>query len=622
MMKLPTPVVTLYMVIGVVVSLRAQTLAPTVTGAVIGPTYYAAAYGVIADGVTDQCLGTNLTNLLAAVNATGGSIVFDAGTTVLSSCNFAGINSLGPNVFLVGRGAAQSNTKTTTGFVNPPTILKMTHGVDVAHIECLSYSGQCGAVNLTVQDDTTSLPFFLYTGGIPYIKNVTVWGSVNRTTPGQPVNDGVWLGYMTNYNCTLGAKAAETDGFCDYGLSSIDIYCHNIRVCIQFGSNANGVTAWARGDFTDAYVGAGPTYSPVGGFVQFQADAASHASYGNRVFINNEMAPTGDATHTLCNYLGAFNMVAYATNNIVTMDASDTNVDPMTGLGGCAYTGYIQASNSTRNQIVAQIGQGSSGEISDAAAGSANNIIEDLTARSTTWQNGTIVNLGSSSLPVNRITMGSYTVATLPTTANRELAWVSDSPDGTCAQTILTLTQVSVSGSNAVYSYSSYSGPDPAVGMTIVITGFSNSVNNVTATLTAVSGGASGTVTVTKVSQVNETHAATGTAGGGGSTKVWCWYNSTLASWAPVGQGSSPAFASASSNTSTAVAFKNSAKTFATLDASPVDGEVQFCSNCKVTTPASCSTATPASCVCTSGGSGAFAKRMNYQSAGDNWYCQ
>jgi len=45
----------------------------------------------------------------------------------------------------------------------------------------------------------------------------------------------------------------------------------------------------------------------------------------------------------------------------------------------------------------------------------------------------------------------------------------------------------------------------------VIITGFVNGTNNVTATLTAVSGGASGTVTVAKVSQVNETHAGSGT---------------------------------------------------------------------------------------------------------------
>lgn len=81
---------------------------------------------------------------------------------------------------------------------------------------------------------------------------------------------------------------------------------------------------------------------------------------------------------------------------------------------------------------------------------------------------------------------------------------------GGAPTTILTLTQVAV-GSNAVYSYSSFTGPAPAVGMSVAFSGFANDGNNVTATLTAVSGGASGTVTVALTTQVNETHAGSGT---------------------------------------------------------------------------------------------------------------
>src|SRR5215470_501962 len=81
---------------------------------------------------------------------------------------------------------------------------------------------------------------------------------------------------------------------------------------------------------------------------------------------------------------------------------------------------------------------------------------------------------------------------------------------GGTTNTILTLTQVAV-GANAVYSYSSFTGPAPSVGMSVAFSGFANGGNNVTATLTAVSGGASGTVTVALTTQVNETHAGSGT---------------------------------------------------------------------------------------------------------------
>ena len=83
--------------------------------------------------------------------------------------------------------------------------------------------------------------------------------------------------------------------------------------------------------------------------------------------------------------------------------------------------------------------------------------------------------------------------------------WVQTADTGQVVwtATVLTLTQVAVSGSDAVYSWASC--------MSVIITGFATGANNVTATLTAVSGGASGTVTVTKVSQANETHAGSGT---------------------------------------------------------------------------------------------------------------
>jgi hypothetical protein len=79
--------------------------------------------------------------------------------------------------------------------------------------------------------------------------------------------------------------------------------------------------------------------------------------------------------------------------------------------------------------------------------------------------------------------------------------------------TTATLTQCAVAGGNAVYSYSSVSGQVPFVGQSIVITGFvaSTGANNVTATITAASGGASGTFTVVATTQVNETHSGTGT---------------------------------------------------------------------------------------------------------------
>jgi hypothetical protein len=95
-------------------------------------------------------------------------------------------------------------------------------------------------------------------------------------------------------------------------------------------------------------------------------------------------------------------------------------------------------------------------------------------------------------------------------TALAAFGWIQGNDTGQVVwtATVLTLTAVTSGG---VYSYSSFTGPAPRVGMSVIFSGFATGGNNVTATLTAVSGGASGTVTVTATTQANETHAGSGT---------------------------------------------------------------------------------------------------------------
>lgn len=95
-------------------------------------------------------------------------------------------------------------------------------------------------------------------------------------------------------------------------------------------------------------------------------------------------------------------------------------------------------------------------------------------------------------------------------TALAAFGWIQGNDTGQVVwtATVLTLTAVTSAG---VYSYSSFTGPAPRVGMSFTFSGFGIGGNNVTATLTAVSGGASGTVTVAVTTQANETHAGSGT---------------------------------------------------------------------------------------------------------------
>lgn len=72
------------------------------------------------------------------------------------------------------------------------------------------------------------------------------------------------------------------------------------------------------------------------------------------------------------------------------------------------------------------------------------------------------------------------------------------------------LVSVAADGANAVYSFASQSGPAPYIGMPVVISGFSNSGNNVTSSIVAMTGSAAlgGTITVGNGAAVNETASA------------------------------------------------------------------------------------------------------------------
>jgi subtilase family serine protease len=76
------------------------------------------------------------------------------------------------------------------------------------------------------------------------------------------------------------------------------------------------------------------------------------------------------------------------------------------------------------------------------------------------------------------------------------------------AITTASLTGVSVVGTTATYSYSGYTGSAPAVGQVLLADGFTNANNNGYFEITALG---AGTISVTEVSQANETDPATGT---------------------------------------------------------------------------------------------------------------
>lgn len=93
------------------------------------------------------------------------------------------------------------------------------------------------------------------------------------------------------------------------------------------------------------------------------------------------------------------------------------------------------------------------------------------------------------------------------------MGWLQQNDTGQVVwtATVLTLTQAAVSGGNTTFSYSSFTGPAPRIGMSVTTSGFVNGANNASnKVITAVSGGASGTFTVV-LGGVNETHAGSAT---------------------------------------------------------------------------------------------------------------
>ena len=93
--------------------------------------------------------------------------------------------------------------------------------------------------------------------------------------------------------------------------------------------------------------------------------------------------------------------------------------------------------------------------------------------------------------------------------------WVQSNDTGQVVwtATVLTFSGVVLGGTTITATYSGYTGPAPRVGMSVIVTGFAagSGQNNGTFTLTAVSGGASGTVQWTNASGVTESHSGSGT---------------------------------------------------------------------------------------------------------------
>lgn len=82
--------------------------------------------------------------------------------------------------------------------------------------------------------------------------------------------------------------------------------------------------------------------------------------------------------------------------------------------------------------------------------------------------------------------------------------WVQSNDTGQVMWSGMNLTAVSMSGSNATYTYNSLTGLPLAVGRVLTCTGMTNAGNNKTVVITSFTGTTSGTFTVVNASGVNE----------------------------------------------------------------------------------------------------------------------
>jgi len=80
--------------------------------------------------------------------------------------------------------------------------------------------------------------------------------------------------------------------------------------------------------------------------------------------------------------------------------------------------------------------------------------------------------------------------------------------------TVMVLSDCQVTGTEVIYTYTSFTGSGPVIGMAVTVAGFVNGVNNGVKKILSTTGGAAGTFTVARTAEVDETHAGTGTAVG------------------------------------------------------------------------------------------------------------
>jgi len=299
---------------------------------------------------------------------------------------------------------------------------------------CIKFEGtiQAGIEDLAIRNSSTCSAF-VYNTATTLILRASFRGKQGSQTTVDACNDAVVLAHQVS--CPGSGEAVCFSG---YG-SSFVIYTDKIRRAAVLGSTAAETTWWIYGNSTDSNSTVDTDGSGLGPFVDLQGYSGNMAIQNTFYYVYAEMGSA--ASHTGSSHFNSAIRYDYAGGNqalaVIGDDAASTP-EP-TAL-------ILSTSNAVNNYSVAQYyfssGPYAFPAISDANPGCANTYFDVPNAKMYLC---TLVapNLGTSTIPVNTVKYGLYTVATLPSSPHApQTAWVSDGASSTDCTTGLGSTVV------------------------------------------------------------------------------------------------------------------------------------------------------------------------------------
>jgi hypothetical protein len=371
------------------------------------PTFSAALYGVVGDGVTNDY--THLTNMISFLETAGLKGVIQLPATG----HFTLISGPGivmpPGIGIRGCGM-QGN-----GYFDIP--IKPNCGPDVEGTDSyglFQFLGKDTAYlqDLAVKTTNSCSPIFYITNSLMRVQNVSVVGSASNTSA---CNDAFVLG--GNVSMCINSEINPADCFSGFGSTFDNIYVDQVKRVALFQSDVN--QTWWHAVWVADNSGNGS-----GSESAFEMNCPHLACEGNEIQIGVEMGQSGGI---IVNYLYAVGLQSNAISNHIYVDT----FDPHTGAIAAVHLDSTSFPNDIHCGLL-HLGSPDLSCVDDANVLSGANTVFDPMHNRITVRNLTAIHLGTSSVPVNDIIFGSFTVVNLPSSGNIKVAWVNDSADGSC----------------------------------------------------------------------------------------------------------------------------------------------------------------------------------------------